>query len=179
MLITSSAARAAPLAKSFEAPSDEARALYGERFCSDLSRAGHEIRRQAMGTWLRGRSQATTLCFVAALTLMMWGAPLRAEEGKGADPKPIPGGIARVEGTPVGYHVFVPGPPDETALNEPSTITDFDGVVALADVKGTGMGTDTRSKLKYPMSYELDMRIMKGRYIGTDGQEHQGVFGFL
>jgi hypothetical protein len=67
----------------------------------------------------------------AALTLVLWGAPLRADEG-GAAPKPIPGGLGRTAGAPegVGIHFFPPAIlPDGTIL-EPSTITDFNGVVA-------------------------------------------------
>jgi hypothetical protein len=116
----------------------------------------------------------------AALTLVLWGAPLRADEG-GAAPKPIPGGLGRTAGAPegVGIHFFPPAIlPDGTIL-EPSTITDFNGVVAVADLKGTGEATDARTGIKYPAGYALDMRLMKGRYIGVDGVERDGVFGFL
>jgi hypothetical protein len=117
----------------------------------------------------------------AALTLVVWGAPLRAEE-VGAAPKPIPGGLGRTAGAPegVGIHFFPPLIlPVTDTINEPSTITDFNGVVAVTHLQGTGEGTDRRTGLTYPASYDLDMRIFKGRYVGTDGVERDGTFGFL
>jgi hypothetical protein len=122
----------------------------------------------------------TVVLSSTALTLVLWGSPSRADEG-GAAPKPIPGGIGRTAGAPegVGIHFFPPAIlPDGTIL-EPSTITDFNGVVAVANLKGTGEATDTRTGIKYPASYEMDMRLIKGRYIGTDGVERNGVFGFI
>jgi hypothetical protein len=64
-------------------------------------------------------------------------------------------------------------------MTEPSMITDFNGAVAVTDLRGTGEETDTRTGIKYPVGYSLDMRVMKGRYVGTDGVEREGIFGFL
>jgi len=52
--------------------------------------------------------------------------PLAASEHVERAPRPIPGGID-VGGTT--FHVFLPG-----AGNEPSTITDFKGLVGLANI---------------------------------------------
>ena len=134
-----------------------------------------------MGTrrWLPPPWRAVVL-WSAALTLVVWGAPLRADEG-GAAPKPIPGGVGRTPGAPesVGAHVFPPVILPTGTMTEPSTITDFHGAVAVADVQGTGEATDTRTGIKYPAGYGLDMRIFKGRYVGTDGVERSGLFGFI
>ena len=122
----------------------------------------------------------TVVLSSAALTLVLWGAPLRADEGNAA-PKPIPGGLGRTADAPegVGIHFFPPEPQPGATINDPSTITDFQGVVALAKLHGTGEATDTRTGIKYPAGFEMDMRLIKGRYIGVDGAEHDGVFGFI
>lgn len=106
--------------------------------------------------------------------------PLLASAAGYDDPKPIPGGIA-VAG--VGYHVFLPGhPPTDTAgtmINEPSTITDFNGVVGIMDATGTGMGTELTTGSKIPLAFEVDLRFMKGTYIAQDGKARIATFGFV
>jgi len=52
-----------------------------------------------------------------------------------------------------------------------SMITDFNGVVAAADVQGTANnGT---------YFFDCDMRFMDGLYAGEDGKLRQGSFGFV
>ena len=46
-----------------------------------------------------------------------------------------------------------------------STITDFDGVVAAAEIQGRPSGSDGTS-----YTFDADMRFMKGRYVATDGR---------
>jgi hypothetical protein len=94
--------------------------------------------------------------------------PIAAWAG-GADPKPIPGGLVVGD---QGYHVFLPG-----ATNEPSTITDFDGVVGILQVQGSGTGRQGGAVV--PLNFDNDMRFMQGRYIGQDGRLHHGTFGFI
>jgi len=131
------------------------------------------------GQW-RSPPWSAIVLWSATAALTLWGAPLRADEG-GAAPKPIPGGLGRTAGAPegVGVHVFPPVIFPTGGMTEPSTITDFHGAVAVANVQGTGEATDTRTGIKYPAGYELDMRIFKGRYIGKDGVERDGLFGFI
>ena len=40
-----------------------------------------------------------------------------------------------------------------------------------------GLATPTATGAR--IGYDADMRIMKGQYIGEDGQEHEGSFGFI
>jgi hypothetical protein len=40
-----------------------------------------------------------------------------------------------------------------------------------------GLATPTATDAR--IGYDADMRIMKGQYIGEDGQEHEGTFGFI
>lgn len=61
---------------------------------------------------------------------------------------------------------------------DPSSLTDFSGVVGVADVQGTGTGT-TRDGKSEPLLFDTDMRFASGRYIGQDGSEHSGSFVFV
>ena len=95
-------------------------------------------------------------------------------------PKPIPGGT---EFSPFPLiHELFPGPETITlpftlvtlqGLNvEPSTITDFTGVTALAYHVGTATGSDGRT-----YDLETDVRVFQGQYVGEDGSQRQGTFG--
>ena len=110
---------------------------------------------------------------VAALA--SFEAPL-AFAGRRADPVPIPGGL--LIGSDGG---FTPVPSDPTVHVLPpavgfdmSTITDFNGVVAGAQVRGTATGSDHSS-----WTFDADMRFMEGLYRGTDGFVRHGSFGFV
>jgi len=124
-------------------------------------------RRQFMGTAAGAAG--------AALTADLW-LPLFAEaQGLGgAAPKPLPGGIQPFgPGTEV-FHLNLPAP----GMN-PSTITDFNGVVAFTEVQGTGTGTDTTTGATTPLLFDVDVRFFDGVYLGADGKSHQGTFGFF
>jgi hypothetical protein len=112
-----------------------------------------------------------------ALTSGLWGSAVaRAAVSRGAvgsaAPRPIPGGT---EIDPFGFfHFFFPG-----AGNEPVTITDFNGHVGVADVVGTGTGTDPDTGDLIPLTFDTDVRFMSGEYVGLDGSHHHGTFGFI
>src|SRR6266567_2952175 len=61
----------------------------------------------------------------------------------------------------------------EGAGSEPSTITDFNGFIAIADIEGTGTGTGSG------LTVGADMRFMTGTFRGTDDRIHSGTFGFI
>jgi hypothetical protein len=92
-------------------------------------------------------------------------------------PKPILGGL----NVPPLIHEFLPGPETITlpftlltlqGLHvEPSTITDFKGVTALAYHVGTVTGSDG---LTYNL--ETDVRVFEGEYVAEDGSRHEGTF---
>jgi hypothetical protein len=92
-------------------------------------------------------------------------------------PRPIPGGV-----TPLGvfiHHfppvpVLAPGP-----INEPSQITDFNGVVGITRVTGNGTGKDLKTGGSTRFSYQVDNGFMSGLYIGEDGRRHHGTFAFV
>jgi len=61
---------------------------------------------------------------------------------------------------------------------DPSSITDFNGFVGVADVQGTGTGTNPDGSTE-TLLFDTDMRFMSGVYVGQDGAVHKGTFGFV
>lgn len=92
-------------------------------------------------------------------------------------PQHIPGGFAN-PALPSGcpseiLHFFGPGP-----TNENSTIWDFNGFIGVTTgtVSGTGNLAGQSQSLT---SVAVDMRFMKGSYVGLDGNLHRGAFAFI
>jgi hypothetical protein len=102
---------------------------------------------------------------------LWWPAAAAASEHVERAPRPIPGGID-VGGTT--FHVFLPG-----SGNEPSTITDFKGLVGLANIGGTGTGRDMTTGKTTTLVFDADMRFMKGTFVDNDGHRRHGTFGFV
>jgi len=115
----------------------------------------------------------------AAVGGVLGRSRLFASEHSFADPLPIPGGTPALGG---GFHVYGPTPDGsfDPIDAEPSTITNFNGVVALAYISGTvsqrQIGSNVQVELPYIAS---DMRFMQGVYRGVDGKPRQGTFGFI
>jgi hypothetical protein len=125
--------------------------------------------------------QAMGATGAAGLAASLLGPTVSWAASTDANPRPVPGGFL-VAGGKTFYHVFTPGhsnPLDPNSpLNEPATITDFDGVVGIARLIGTG--TESPGVEGVPIyEYDADMRIMEGRYLGMDGREYTGSFGFI
>jgi hypothetical protein len=101
-------------------------------------------------------------------------APLLAEAARASDatPKPIPGGFSLGPGEPTFHALGGLG-------TEPASITDFNGVVGIAFVTGTGTGMDTTTGATRSLLFDSDMRFMQGEYIAVDGHHYQGTFGFV
>ncbi len=98
----------------------------------------------------------------------------------GARPNPIPGGLAPF--TPFG--IFIHHNPLKPGIaladiSDPSQITDFDGFVGLTHIRGGGTGTDTVTGATLPLAFQADMGFSQGKYIGTDGRQHQATFAFV
>jgi len=108
-----------------------------------------------------------------ALTASL-GMPQFAHAEKTDNPKPIPAGVS-----PLGIFIHhFPVQPTATpmqALTEPSQITDFKGFVGLNRIRGGGTGSGYAGEL----AFQADVGFMKGQYIGADGNQHEGVFGFI
>jgi hypothetical protein len=119
----------------------------------------------------------------AAGLLLGAGTWSPARAGGNSDPNPIPGGLDFL-GDGTIFHVLAPGYPGtglDPAANDPSTIADFNGAVGLAYVRGTGTHTDktTDPPTVSRIPWEIDLRFMKGEYVGVDGKRHQGAFALV
>ncbi len=108
----------------------------------------------------------------AALGAGLWLPSPAAAQGSG--PRPIPGGIQPLGPGTETFHIILPD-----HGTEPSTITDFSGVVGLAHVMGAGTGTDTATGKTTPLLMDYDVRFMQGTYVGVDGARHNGSFAFI
>ena len=93
-------------------------------------------------------------------------------------PKPIPGGITvPILNIPIHHYPPKPGGKLED-MDEPSQITDFDGIVTDCRIFGEGTGTDKDGNTtRYP--FMADMGFVMGSYIGEDNKQHNGTFGFI
>jgi hypothetical protein len=97
-----------------------------------------------------------------------------------AQPNSIPGGVAPFAPFGVFIHHNPLNPSHPLAnINDPSQITDFDGFVGLTHIRGGGTGTDTGTGVTTPLAYQADMGFSKGKFIGTDGRQHEGTFAFV
>lgn len=61
---------------------------------------------------------------------------------------------------------------------DPAVIADFNGAVGVAQVQGTGTGTNPDGSTE-TLLFDTDMRFMRGVYVGVDGATHHGTFGFV
>jgi len=123
---------------------------------------------------------------LAGINALAFGAALAfrgSASAHGTGPKPIPGGIQPLGPGTTVYHVLLPGYPPagspDPAENDPSLITDFNGHVGLAFVQGMGTRTDLTSGATSRNVFEVDLRFMKGVYIGEDGRRHHGTFALI
>ncbi len=140
----------------------------GQRDASGPARLGERVlsRRQ----FFRAAAGVTGLALGSGLWLP---APVQARL-KDIDPRPIPGGMQLLGDVSEVFHFFLPEPG-----NEPSTITDFNGQVAVARIQGTGTGTDTVTGEQIDLLFDADMRFMTGEYVGVDGRRHRGTFALV
>ncbi len=109
---------------------------------------------------------------VGALSTLSLVDVVPALAAAGAQPRPIPGGFD-ANFNPVPHNPFIHVLPPALGF-EMSTITDFRGTIAAADIQGTAHGSDGS---KY--TFDADMRFMRGRYVGRDGHRRWGSFGFI
>ena len=117
--------------------------------------------------WQRAVSRRSLLGGAAGAAFM--GLGLRAAPFNGATPRPIPGGFVG----PGGNFLHIEGAPG----TEPSSITDFNGVVGIAIVDGTWSSSGPPQTP--PLLFDTDMRFMDGEYIGMDGRHYQGSFALI
>lgn len=94
----------------------------------------------------------------------------RAAPASNPAPKPTTNTIT-INGVTFSLTFFAPG-------LDPSSITDFNGFVGVADVQGTGTATNPDGSTE-TLLYDTDMRFMSGVYVAQDGSTHKGTFGFV
>ena len=87
-----------------------------------------------------------------------------------AAPKPTTN-VTSLNGVDFHLTFFAPG-------LDPSSITDFNGFIGVADVRGTGTATNPDGSQE-ALLFDTDMRFMQGVYVGQDGAVHKGSFGFV
>ena len=92
-----------------------------------------------------------------------------AKSGSSA-PKPTTSQVT-INGLTFSLAFFGPG-------IDPSSITDFNGFVGVADVRGTGTATNPDRSIE-TLVFDTDMRFMSGVYVGVDGAVRKGAFGFV
>jgi hypothetical protein len=118
------------------------------------------------------RRGAVAVAGLASLEALA-ATPAFAKRKPTAAPKPIPGGfkLPTFDLSPDAgdVHVLPPAPGFEM-----STITDFNGQIAAAEIQGNAVGSNGSS-----WTFDTDMRFMQGEYIGEDGEHHNGTFGFI
>jgi hypothetical protein len=125
---------------------------------------------------MRGRKAAASLLTISAFlwTIAIAGTASAAPKGS-TEPVPIPGGFDLGGGNVI--HVYAPGPAEAGLTgedSEPSTITNFNGLSAYAVFAGSAVDADGN-----PYDAVLDMRVMQGEYVSSDGTHHHGTFGFI
>jgi hypothetical protein len=78
------------------------------------------------------------------------------------------------------FNICAPGLGANSADQEPSTITDFNGFVGLAYLDGMVTQTNTKTHEVRRLPFlTSDMRFMQGVYVGEDGGVRHRTFGFI
>src|SRR5258708_40003092 len=143
--------------------------------------------------WLTRRNLIRGAAGTAAGAGRLLGSGLRSwaladdeDEGKQNKCKALARPIPHITGP---GHFFFPGPPDGSAPSpfprlpfagfDPSTITDFKGVIAQADLNFAGTGTDLSTGDSTPYTFHTDWRFFKGNFVPVDGLPRRGTLTFL
>src|SRR5260370_11725445 len=135
--------------------------------------AGAMARRNLLG--------AAAVAGGAAATGAMWLPQFaKAAAFAEADPRFIPGGT-KLPFAPDPFHFFFPtdGVPGaitvESGHGDPSLITDFEGMIGVADV-GQTSGTDGAGNR---LLWKADVRLMPGTYLRTEVHTITAPFPFF
>jgi hypothetical protein len=117
----------------------------------------------------------------AGLVLGAGASTARAGDGDGPPPVPIPGGLDFL-GNGTTYHVYAHGYPGfggDPGEEDPSVIFNLDADVGLTYVRGMGTHTDKATGVQTHLPWEIDLRFVKGEYVGADRRRHHGAFALV
>jgi hypothetical protein len=122
----------------------------------------------------------------------LW-TPMRADDDQNnnlacGQPLPIKHTTAGPGGVPI--HFYFAGPIDgsEAATDatgthpegrDPSTITNFNGLVGQADLDFSGTAIDTGTGVRANYNFHTDTRFFQGEFIASDERVHRGTFAFI
>ena len=133
-----------------------------------VSRSHHASHRLSRRAFLGGATGAAGLALGSSL--LGPTTALAAGRRTNAAPKPTTN-TTNINGTDFQLTFFGPG-------LDPSSITDFNGFVGVADVQGTGTATNPDGSTE-TLLFDTDMRFMRGAYVAQDGAVHNATFGFV
>ena len=143
---------------------------------------------QQKGVTRRSLIRGATGAAAGAGLMLSSGLPLpaRADDGEGNNCRVLARPIPHITGP---GHFFFPGPPDGSAPPtdphfpnagfDPSTITDFKGVIANADLNFAGTGTNLDTNESVPYTFHTDWRFFKGTFVSIDGHMREGTLSFI
>lgn len=131
--------------------------------------------------WERAMSRGTFIKVAAGAGGVALGASLDVTPARAwpvqpvqGFPTPIPGGVTPpISGAPFIHH-YPPPLLGSTIAHDPSQISDFNGLVGVADVAGQGTDGNGNS-----LNFEADMRFMQGDYIAVDKKTYHATFSFV
>ena len=127
---------------------------------------------------LDGHVQAPVLGTAAGAAGLLLGSSLLspARAAGRADPRPIPGGFSE-------FGAFLPPALSESGhraiRKTPRPSPTSTGTSAWRTSKGMGTHTDKTTGLVSHLPYRVDLRFMKGVYVGKDGKPHHGAFAAI
>ena len=98
------------------------------------------------------------LCAALILTGLPWTPPVGAQDSA---PPTVPRSVTLYD--------FLPG-----VGRWISTLDNFEGLVGVAYVQGTGKDDKGNS-----VDWQADVRVMQGMFIGRDDRSHRGTFSLL
>jgi hypothetical protein len=150
--------------RTFEIDSARLAALRQPQRQTDNHHVRHHLSRRAF----LGATAGVTAATVGSGLL----GPMKAfgSPASNAGPKPTTN-VLSFNGLDFHLTNFAPG-------MDPSSITDFNGFVGVADVQGSGTATNPDGTTDM-LLFDTDMRFMSGVYVGQDGRKHKGTFGFV
>jgi hypothetical protein len=136
---------------------------------SGMDSSGWPLQSNSLSSSHHARHMASRRAFIGGSGLL-WPAVGSAAAHSNRAPKPTTNAVT-ISGVTFHFTSFGQG-------MDPSSITDFKGLVGVADVRGKGTAKNPDGSVE-TLLFDTDMRFMQGVYVGQDGAVHRGTFGFV